>query len=109
MPSPNVTIEGVNFLMALEGSQITYYCHDGLLPSEQMVANCTETGNWDPDPAKLICNGIRRSGEGGVEERRKTWEKLSIRRLSDIQMVSVKSILMLFEVFLVHACTNLCK
>ena len=54
----NVTIEGYNVnSMAIEGSQITYYCNNGLIPSDQKVATCTNSSNWDPDPAKLICKG----------------------------------------------------
>ena len=53
----NVTVEEYNSI-ALEGSQITYHCQPGLVPSEWMVANCTESGYWIPDPAELICEGL---------------------------------------------------
>ena len=52
----NVTIENDNSI-AVEGSQVTYYCKDGLVPSDRRVATCTNSGNWNPDPAELICTG----------------------------------------------------
>ena len=43
----------------VEGSQITFYCQPGLVPtdSEEMVANCTNEGIWKPDPAVMTCKG----------------------------------------------------
>ena len=56
----NVSVQG--YSSGLEGSQITYYCQPGLLPSERMVANCTSDGTWSPDPTSLECHqGIKKS------------------------------------------------
>ena len=49
----NVSVE--SYSSGVEGSQITYYCQPGLLPSEKMVANCTSDGTWSPDPAGHDC------------------------------------------------------
>ena len=50
---PNVSVEG--YSSGTEGSQITYYCQPGLLPSEMIVANCTSNGQWNPNPSSLEC------------------------------------------------------
>lgn len=50
---PNVGVEG--YSSGVEGSQITYYCLPGLLPSEMIVASCTSNGQWNPDPSSLEC------------------------------------------------------
>ena len=53
---PNVSVEG--YSSGVEGSQITYYCQPGLLPSERMVANCTRNGRWSPSTSLLECSGM---------------------------------------------------
>ena len=53
---PNVSVEGYG--SGLENSQISYYCQPGLVPSKRMVASCTSNGQWNPDPALLVCTGI---------------------------------------------------
>jgi hypothetical protein len=58
MHASNVTIEGYDVnSVAIEGSQINYYCKYGLVPRDRKMATCTNSGNWTPDPAKLICHG----------------------------------------------------
>ena len=52
----NVTIESYSSV-AIEGSQVSYYCKDGLVPSDRRVATCMNSGRWNPDPAKLVCIG----------------------------------------------------
>ena len=52
---PNVNIEG--YSSGIEGSQIMFYCHSGLAPAQQIMANCTNEGSWSPDPAELNCKG----------------------------------------------------
>ena len=53
---PNVSVEG--YSSGVEGSQITYYCQPGMLPSELMVANCMSDGSWNPDPSGLECYAV---------------------------------------------------
>lgn len=58
MHTANVTVEGYDVnSIAIEGSQITYYCKDGLVPRDRRVATCTKSSNWNPDPAELVCKG----------------------------------------------------
>ena len=52
---PNASVESHS--SGLGGSQIIYFCQPGLVPSEQMMANCTSDGQWNPDPAQLVCTG----------------------------------------------------
>ena len=51
----NVSVEVYSSVS--QGSQITYYCQPGLLPSERMVATCGNDGYWSPNPAELSCKG----------------------------------------------------
>lgn len=46
-----------------EGSQITYHCQSWRVPSEVMVANCTN-GTWSPDPGSLSCPGLNVTDDG---------------------------------------------
>ena len=48
----NVSVEG--YSNGVEGSQITYYCQPGLVPSDPIVATCS-LGEWNPDPRSLVC------------------------------------------------------
>ena len=54
LTSLNVSIEGYSNYR-VEGSQMTYTCKSGLQPTNQLVSNCTNTGEWLPDPSELIC------------------------------------------------------
>ena len=58
MYTSNVTVEGYDVnSIAIEGFQIYYYCKDWLVPRDQRVATCMNSGTWNPDPAELICKG----------------------------------------------------
>ena len=50
---PNVSVEGYN--NGVGGSQITYYCQPGMLPSDRFVATCGDDGSWSPNPDNLVC------------------------------------------------------
>ena len=39
----------------IEGSSVTYMCDDGFSPSLAMDAECQPDGNWQPDPAGVVC------------------------------------------------------
>ena len=54
-PSPltNGTIISQNG--TLEGSRITFECDDGFSPSLAMNSECQPDGNWQPDPAGVVC------------------------------------------------------
>ena len=53
-------IEGYDGL-PVEGSAIRFRCPPGLeligLGGSSTLAICTESGEWDPDPSGLMCNG----------------------------------------------------
>ena len=38
-----------------EGSRITIKCDDGFRPSLAMDGECQPDGNWQPDPAGVVC------------------------------------------------------
>ena len=58
---PSLPMNG--FVMAydstLEGSQIVLQCNPGFVPSQQMMSVCAANGNWNPDPAELVCRGTQ--------------------------------------------------
>ena len=44
----------------VEGTIVTFQCDNGLFPNDTMAATCTDmsgTGEWEPNPADLICRG----------------------------------------------------
>ena len=46
------------------GSEVTYHCDSGLLPTGVMNSTCTDIegrGEWVPDPALLVCDTIGKS------------------------------------------------
>ena len=45
----------------MEGSEIVLQCDDSLLPSHPRIATCVKVsgrGEWVPNPADLLCEGI---------------------------------------------------
>ena len=43
---------------ALEGENITFSCHDGLMLVGPNSATCTRNGEWEPDPREANCTGV---------------------------------------------------
>ena len=50
---PNVSVEG--YSNGVGGSQITYHCQPGMLPSDRFVAICGDDGSWSPNPDNHVC------------------------------------------------------
>ena len=53
----NGSVSSRHFLHPV-GSEVTYHCDDGLLPTGVMTSTCTDVGGrgeWVPDPAQLKC------------------------------------------------------
>ena len=44
-----------NYTGTTEGSEVFYSCNQGLVPVGRMRANCTENGQWSPNPADVSC------------------------------------------------------
>ena len=53
----SVVVEDNSFC-GVEGSNITYYCQPGLVPSERSTAYCMPNGSWSPSPSDLMCTSI---------------------------------------------------
>ena len=56
---PSVRVE--SYSSRVEGSQVTYFCQPGLVPSERKVATCMSDGSWSPDPSHLECRNYTRN------------------------------------------------
>ena len=54
VPASNVVIEPYSSTLA--GSNVTYQCMDGLVPSGEETAVCGNDGRWIPDPANHGCS-----------------------------------------------------
>ena len=57
-PSPPTNGAIISQSSTLEGSRITFKCDDGLSPSLAMDAECQPDGNWQPDPAGVVCAAL---------------------------------------------------
>ena len=62
IPPMNGSIGG--YTSTVEGSVVTFYCNEGLIPAEQMNTTCASNGSWTPNPAELICSESPLDGEG---------------------------------------------
>ena len=54
-PSPPTNGAIISQTSTLEGSMITFKCDDGFSPSLAMNFECQPDGNWQPDPAGVVC------------------------------------------------------
>ena len=43
---------------SLEGSNVTYSCWPGLIPSERRMAQCMKDGSWIPNPNEMECRSM---------------------------------------------------
>ena len=57
MITTDVIIEGYED-PALEGENITFNSHSGLIVVEPESATCVRNGEWEPDPREANCTGI---------------------------------------------------
>ena len=59
----NGTIENIQGIRTVGGSQILFRCNPRYVPAGRMNATCVSpdgisaVGTWTPDPADLVCNG----------------------------------------------------
>ena len=60
-PSPPADEAIISQTSTLEGSRITFKCDDGFNPSLVMDAECQPDGNWQPDPAGVVCTAAMTS------------------------------------------------
>ena len=65
--SPSAPINGaiISQTSTLEGSRIAFKCDDGFSPSLAMDAECQPNGNWQPDPAGVVCTAATTSKING--------------------------------------------
>lgn len=45
----------VNYTTTMVGSQATYQCRKGYIPSREFTTTCCEVGEWFPNPMGLTC------------------------------------------------------
>ena len=43
------------YTSTVEGAKVTFQCDEGFSPSGLMTAVCQADGNWEPDPATIVC------------------------------------------------------
>ena len=60
-PSPPTNGAIISQTSTLEGSRVTFICDDGFSPSLTMYAECQPDGNWQPDPAGVVCTAATTS------------------------------------------------
>ena len=46
----------LNYSSTLPGSQILFWCEEGLLPNTVIIAICTESAIWVPNPIEHSCS-----------------------------------------------------
>ena len=57
----------VEWINATEGSQtIQYYCLPWMQLAEVIIAKCTVTGTWNPDPKSVNCSVTQSEVEGNA-------------------------------------------
>ena len=54
-PSPPMNGAIISQTITLEGSRITFKCDDVFSPPLAINAECQLDGNWQPDPAGVVC------------------------------------------------------
>ena len=55
-PQPPVNGNVYNYTTTLEGSQATYKCDNGFIPSGEFKTTCIQFGQWFPNPMELTCS-----------------------------------------------------
>ena len=45
----------VNYSSTVEGSNSTFKCTEGFIPSDIVTATCHPNGSWVPDPTTHVC------------------------------------------------------
>ena len=50
-------VDGSDDILPLEGNTISFSCPPGLALIGPNSVTCTENGEWEPDPRRLLCAG----------------------------------------------------
>ena len=45
-----------SYTSRVPGAKVTFQCDEGFSPSGLMTAVCQASGNWEPDPAAIVCS-----------------------------------------------------
>lgn len=53
MVNSNISLD---YNSTLEGSHLIFWCRDGLLPENVMMAQCTDNATWMPNVTELVCS-----------------------------------------------------